>query len=1083
MLAKQKGSYLILVLLLCLFENCLGQITTTLSGGPSWSDAVLMKSLKPAESYMVTTNYNTYPRVAATAWTHSGSLITYRSLLKFDVGFISPGTTVQSAVFYLNSDPTYTSGELSNQSLSSSNSFFLSKVTQNWTPSTVTWNTQPTTTPTGRVWTAASSSATGNIQVDITALIQDMVNNPSANFGLQMALENEVNFASRNYASSDHPNTAIRPKLVITYAGVSDPIKERMDYIFGGLNQSDINTGILADYGMDLADHTLYNGVVSNANEVNFTTWTALYASLLSSVINPSSNMKHINTISQQLDSYIQGYKNNPIVDLPTMFVAFQSLRSDAISANLIANNNERLADVPGRTQSPYTTSYAFASAPVFEYDDDGNVNFILRSQFFVNSSPKTLSSFQVDFDNGAGYQAISFDVVKNIIYSSPGAKRLTYKIQFTDGSIYYSYSTFYVQSASFAAAMGARYDGSGSKEFRFPRRLAPDCPEPLWEDPQGGWGATVTIEYGSIGSRPAIGCTPQLIKPLIILEGLDVGQMNGKNHSYKDFYDSGIKGGIKIDTDPNTPGDQWFGDKLETAGYDMVYVDLDEGAGDIIRNAYVVENIIRWVNSKKINNPLTGLREKNVVLGQSMGGLVGRYAVCDLEKRWINNPGSNPNHEVRLLITHDAPHRGANLPLGIQALVNDLYYTKLTKLGLATYGPAGALVGSELNLGTVLKPLRNAYELLHIKEAPRQLLLTQDGITNTFLDNAYRPMVTFSAGYTPTFTMRALANGSECGTGSNYAAGSELMYVNASLYESPALFVTTVDAFSTITKGPEESLGVAFQGALAAIVPFSGKRWKTNITINTTPATGTNQAYAANIKIEKRILALIPVNVTVFNGSRNSIAGAYPWDTAPGGYFDLATIKTKVPGIPTIRLYPILDTKLTFRLANSFTHSPTVSSLDIATTPLTAAAITAPYPNGGNSSYTSRIGNYITQEKDLTERIGSFYNSRHIQFSYRNANWIFNEMQGISQPINNCTYLCSNPTLAISGPTQLCTGSSAFTLSGAPAGSTINWVVSSNMSLASGQGTTTLNVTKTGSGVGIVNAYLSGSCGNGTGA
>jgi hypothetical protein len=99
----------------------------TITTGPDWKDANIINSLTPAEAYKATTNYGTNPRLAATAWTHSGSQITYRSLMRFELGTIPSGSTVQSATLYLYSDPTYTSGELSNQSLTGSNTIYFQK--------------------------------------------------------------------------------------------------------------------------------------------------------------------------------------------------------------------------------------------------------------------------------------------------------------------------------------------------------------------------------------------------------------------------------------------------------------------------------------------------------------------------------------------------------------------------------------------------------------------------------------------------------------------------------------------------------------------------------------------------------------------------------------------------------------------------------------------------------------------------------------------------------------------------------------------------------------------------------------------
>jgi hypothetical protein len=78
--------------------------TITIGTGSDWTDATLIKSLKSSESNMANTNYNTYPRIAATAWSHSSSLATYRNLLKFDLTGIPVGTTIQSATLQLYSD-------------------------------------------------------------------------------------------------------------------------------------------------------------------------------------------------------------------------------------------------------------------------------------------------------------------------------------------------------------------------------------------------------------------------------------------------------------------------------------------------------------------------------------------------------------------------------------------------------------------------------------------------------------------------------------------------------------------------------------------------------------------------------------------------------------------------------------------------------------------------------------------------------------------------------------------------------------------------------------------------------------------
>ena len=185
--------------------------------GEQWTDVMIRKSLRSGEESFASTNYNTYPRNSAIAWTSSGPSFYYRSLLRFDLNAIQPGTLIEKAELQLFSDPTMTDPSLANgnSQLSGSNACLLQMVTQDWNDESVTWNTQPSTTTTGQVLIPSSVSTTENIKVDITNYVQQWVNDPASNFGMLMQLENEAYYRSRNYGSEDHPNTSIHPKLEI----------------------------------------------------------------------------------------------------------------------------------------------------------------------------------------------------------------------------------------------------------------------------------------------------------------------------------------------------------------------------------------------------------------------------------------------------------------------------------------------------------------------------------------------------------------------------------------------------------------------------------------------------------------------------------------------------------------------------------------------------------------------------------------------------------------------------------------------------------------------------------------------------
>gem|GEM_PF-804445 len=88
-----------------------------------------------------------------------------------------------------------------------------------------------------------------------------------------------------------------------------------------------------------------------------------------------------------------------------------------------------------------------------------------------------------------------------------------------------------------------------------------------------------------------------------------------------------------------------------------------DGGADYIERNAFLTVKLIQEVNAKLAQN---GSSEELVVVGPSMGGMITRYALSYMEEQ--QNAGApNMDHNTRLWLSFDAPHKGANISLGTQ--------------------------------------------------------------------------------------------------------------------------------------------------------------------------------------------------------------------------------------------------------------------------------------------------------------------------------------------------------------------------------------------------------------------------------
>jgi hypothetical protein len=154
----------------------------------------------------------------ASAWTIFGSPITIRSLIDFDLSSLPFGSTIQSAQLTLYNNPNAQNGYANGQHVheSGSNDAVLQRIISPWTED-VAWNNQPTTTSQNEVTLAQDTISNQDYVLDITSLLQDIIADPSNSFGFLLKLNTETPYRLLAFASSDHPNSALHPKLEITY--------------------------------------------------------------------------------------------------------------------------------------------------------------------------------------------------------------------------------------------------------------------------------------------------------------------------------------------------------------------------------------------------------------------------------------------------------------------------------------------------------------------------------------------------------------------------------------------------------------------------------------------------------------------------------------------------------------------------------------------------------------------------------------------------------------------------------------------------------------------------------------------------
>jgi hypothetical protein len=127
-------------------------------------------------------------------------------------------------------------GNDTHSSLTSSNESVVQRVTSPWTENTVTWSNQPSTTTMDEVILAQSLSPTQDYpNLDVTAMVQQMLSNPALNEGFMLRLTTETAYAQMFFASGDNPDSAKHPTLQVCYTlatAVNPIVKETGVTIF-----------------------------------------------------------------------------------------------------------------------------------------------------------------------------------------------------------------------------------------------------------------------------------------------------------------------------------------------------------------------------------------------------------------------------------------------------------------------------------------------------------------------------------------------------------------------------------------------------------------------------------------------------------------------------------------------------------------------------------------------------------------------------------------------------------------------------------------------------------------------------------
>jgi hypothetical protein len=238
------------------------------------------------------------------------------------------------------------------------------------------------------------------------------------------------------------------------------------------------------------------------------------------------------------------------------------------------------------------------------------DVSFHFDRTWYLSNDAAVPEKLEADLADGQGYRRTGFGESLTASYGEPGVKSVHLRMTFSDG-------TSLESSFSFEVA-------------------ALETP-----DPNDTLSVTATIPYlGELADGEAYVYLAEfhdsLTNPVVVIEGFDIEN----NMDWDELY-------LLLNQE----------ELLETVradGFDAVVLNFTDATDYLQRNSFVITALLEQVRS--MIDPAPEL----TVIGASMGGLATRYGLAYLESQAID-------HGVTSFISFDAPHRGANIPLGMQ--------------------------------------------------------------------------------------------------------------------------------------------------------------------------------------------------------------------------------------------------------------------------------------------------------------------------------------------------------------------------------------------------------------------------------
>lgn len=412
-----------------------------------------------------------------------------------------------------------------------------------------------------------------------------------------------------------------------------------------------------------LIDRSFYSNLLLNVNGTNKVTsitsgnWGDIYETLK----NANTDTTFFPSTDKLESTGIAMKKSANTYPLALLNIDFKRIKESAITNGEFIQESEFLKDIKANSNS-FESLKAFAGASIFSNIFGDDVNFILPNNFIFNNTKETLDNIEIDFGNGMGFQTVNINQSIPVHYSNNNNEFIEIKIKARSTIANSTPKTLYTHFTLFRKSSSTiKIPGSNL-------RTANDNYNIFNYFPSSG---DKKIEY-NILFNPT-NKSEKLRRPFIVCDGFDYGNkrnyfenaltFNAKTNAGEDNNTLGLYEILDGSPSPWNTNDKHphLVDSLLKYGYDLIFVNFIDGAGDIISNASYFRGFLNSIINTSLRDEYS---EESTIIGPSMGGIITRVALKQLEN-------ANEDPFVKIWISFDAPQKGANIPIALQHNIN----------------------------------------------------------------------------------------------------------------------------------------------------------------------------------------------------------------------------------------------------------------------------------------------------------------------------------------------------------------------------------------------------------------------------